>query len=291
MSSYITGLSEPAAAGATRVGLNRMSWSAILAGVVIALIVQLLLSMLGFGLGLAAMDPAGDGSPAASTSSVTAGVWWIVSGIIAAAAGGYVAGRASGATQLTVGLLHGLTAWAASTLVIVYLLTTAVGGLVGGALSTVTSALSGAGSTIATGVQSVVPAAQNVTDPFGKIESGIRSASGGEDPAALRDKAISAVKAAMSGDPAQQEQAKTTAAEALAKSQNVPVEQARQQIDRYQTEFKQTAEQARQKAVQAADTAARAGSIGALVAFFALVLGAAAAALAGRMGVAGLRGW
>jgi hypothetical protein len=291
MSNYSAGLDEPTGAGAVRGRLNRMSWSAILAGVVIALIVQMLLSMLGFGLGLAAMDPAGGGSPTATTSSMTAGVWWIVSGIIASAAGGYVAGRACGATQLTVGLLHGLTSWAAATLVIVYLLTTVVGGLVGGALSTVTSALSGAGSSIATGVQSVAPAAANVPDPFGKIENGIRSASGGEDPAALRDKAIYAVKAVMTGDPAQQEQAKTTAAEALAKAQNIPVDQARTQIDRYQAEFKQTADQARQQATQAADTAAKAGSVGALVAFFALVLGAVAAAVAGRMGVAGLRGW
>lgn len=276
---------------AGEIGINKMSWGAILAGLVIALITQLLLSMLGFGIGLAALDPAGGGSPSATSSSVSAGVWWVVSGIIASAAGGYVAGRASGATQLTVGLLHGLTSWAATTLVILYLLTTTVGGLVGGAFSAVTSALGGVGQAAGSTVQSAIPAVQNMSDPFGSIESGIRSASGGDDPAALRDKAISSVRAALTGDPAQQERAKTTAAEALAKSQNVPVDQARQQIDQYQTQYKETMEQARKQAVQAADTAAKAGSAGALVVFFSLLLGAIAAALAGHMGVKSLRGW
>jgi hypothetical protein len=290
MTTYSTG-HDPALASASPIAVNRISWSAVFAGVVIALIVQLLLSMLGFGIGLATIDPAGDGSPAATTLSTTAAIWWVVSGIIASAAGGYVAGRACGATQLTVGLLHGLTAWAATTLVILYLLTTSVGGLVGGAFSTVTSAMGGVGQAAMSTVQSAAPAIANTPDPFGQIEGGIRSASGGEDPAALRDRAIDAVRAALTGDPAQQEQAKASAADALAKAQNIPVEEARAKVDQYQTQYRQTVDQAKQQATQAADTAAKVGSTGALVAFLALVLGAAAAAFAGRSGVSALRGW
>ncbi|MGA0533169.1 PhnA-like protein [Hansschlegelia sp. KR7-227] len=290
--SYSSDLSPGGAhAPAATVSINKISWSAVLAGVVIALIVQLLLSMLGFGVGLATVDPAGDGSPEAATLSMSAGIWWVIAGVIAAAAGGYVAGRASGATQLTVGVLHGLTSWAATTLIVLYLLTTTIGGLVGGAFSGVTSALGGAGQAAMATAQSAAPALSNVSDPFGSIESNIRSASGGDDPAALRDKAISATRAALSADPAQQEQAKTQAAEALAKAQNIPVDQARSQIDAYQTQYRQTMDQAKQKATDAADAAATAGSAGALIAFFALVLGAAAAAFAGRMGVTALRGW
>ncbi|MFL1877243.1 PhnA-like protein, partial [Hansschlegelia beijingensis] len=128
--------------------LNKISWGAVFAGVALALVAHLLLSMLGVGIGLATVDPAGDGSPDAQTMSISAAVWWVVSGVIAGAIGGYVAGRASGATRPTVGALHGLTAWAATTLVIVYLLTSAMGALVGGAYTTATRALSGAGQAV-----------------------------------------------------------------------------------------------------------------------------------------------
>ncbi|MBB3973920.1 PhnA-like protein [Hansschlegelia beijingensis] len=269
--------------------LNRISWGAVFAGVALALVAHLLLSMLGVGIGLATVDPAGDGSPDVQTISISAAVWWVVSGVIAGAIGGYVAGRASGVTRPTLGALHGLTAWAATTLVIVYLLTSAMGALVGGAYTTATSALSGAGQAVTSAAQGAAPALQNAPDPFGSIEGAIRSASGGDDPAALRDRAISAVRGAMSADPAQQEQAKTQAAEALAKAQNIPVEQARGQIDQYQAQYRQAVDQAKQKAAEAADATAEATSMGALIGFFALLLGGAAALLAGRAGALTVR--
>src|SRR2546429_7842171 len=66
------------------------TWSAVLAGVFASLIVQILLTMLGFGVGLLAID-----IPTASSAPAGAGwaafVWWAVSGIIAAFIGGAVA--------------------------------------------------------------------------------------------------------------------------------------------------------------------------------------------------------
>src|SRR5262245_25491701 len=74
---------------------HRVSWGAIFAGVVIALVVQVLLSVLGLGLGVATFDPLRGDNPDAATFSIAAGIWYLVSGIIAALAGGYVAGRLS----------------------------------------------------------------------------------------------------------------------------------------------------------------------------------------------------
>ena len=112
--------------------INRVAWGAIFAGVVVALVVQVLLTMLGAGIGMATLDPASADNPAASTFSISAAVWWMVSGIIAAFAGGYIAARMSGRTVPTTGALHGLTTWAFTTLVVLYLLTTTAGSLVGG---------------------------------------------------------------------------------------------------------------------------------------------------------------
>src|SRR4028118_1713751 len=89
-------------------------------------------------------EPAGGGNPQASTFPIAAGIWWTVSGIIASFAGGYVAGRLSGRPKESTAGLHGITAWAATTLVIFYLLTSTLGGLLGGVYNTVSGAPGGA---------------------------------------------------------------------------------------------------------------------------------------------------
>ena len=114
--------------------VNRVSWGAIFAGVVVGLVVQVLLTMLGVGIGVATLDPGAGDNPAVSTFSIATGLWYVLSGIIAAFAGGYIAARMSGKTVATTGALHGLTSWAFTTLLVLYLLSTAVGGIVGGRL-------------------------------------------------------------------------------------------------------------------------------------------------------------
>jgi len=87
------------------------------------------------------------------------------------------------------------------------------------------------------------------------IETKVRSASGGQDPAALRDAAITAVRAALTGDPAQQAAANDKAAEALAKAQNISKDEAKAQVDQYQQQYKETVSKTKLQAKQAADTA------------------------------------
>ena len=129
--------------------INRVSWGAIFAGVVVGLVVQVLLTMLGVGIGVATLDPGAGDNPAVSTFSIATGLWYVLSGIIAAFAGGYIAARMSGKTVATTGALHGLTSWAFTTLLVLYLLSTAVGGIVGGAFNGITSAVGGLGQTVA----------------------------------------------------------------------------------------------------------------------------------------------
>ncbi|WP_375461413.1 PhnA-like protein [uncultured Enterovirga sp.] len=269
---------------ARTVMLNRISWSAVLAGAATALVTQLLLNMLAVGVGMATLDPLAGDSPSAKTFSIAAGLWWIASGIFAAGVGGYVAGRASGKPVETTAALHGLTAWAASTLVVMYLLTTAIGSLAGGALGAVSGIVGGLGRTAATAAQTVAPALGNVADPFGAIEGQMREAGGGNDPAALRDSAIGAVRSLLTGDAAGQTEARERAAQALARAQNVPVEEARTRIGQYEQQYRQAVETAKRRAAEAADATAKAVSRGALFAFFGLLLGALAGWYGGRAG-------
>jgi len=271
---------------ARTVMINRIAWSAVLAGVVIALVTQLILNMIGIGVGLSTVDPAaGAGeNPSATSLSIGAGIWFVLSGVIASFAGGYAAGRLAGKPKESTSGWHGLTAWALTTLVIFYLLTSTVGGLLGGAYNTVASALGGVGSTAQTALQAAAPSLGQVSDPFSAIENQIRSATGGNDPAALRDAAVAAMRAAVTGDQAQAQAARDRAAQALARAQGIPEDQARAQVQQYEQQYRQALDQARQMATQAADTATTGVSRGALLASVALILGAIAGWFGGRTG-------
>lgn len=257
--------------------LNRISWGAVLAGVVAALVTQLILNMLGIGIGIATLDPATGDTPQASAFSIAAGIWWTLSGIIASFAGGYLAGRLSGRPKESTAGFHGLVAWAATTLVIFYLLTSTLGSLLGGVYNTVSSAVGGLGRTA---VQTAAPALAQNPDPFSAIEQQVRSASGGTDPEQLRNTAVTSLRAMLTGDQAQAQQARERATEALARAQNIPPEEARNRIAQYEQQYRQTVDQAK----QVADTAATGVSTAALLGALGLILGALAGWFGGRSG-------
>ncbi len=263
---------------------NKVSWGAILAGVAVALVIQLLLNLLGAGIGAAVIDPASSDNPSATTLSVSTAVWFVVSGLIASFVGGYIASRMSGRPIRSTGALHGVASWAVTTLVVFYLLTTSVGALVGGVFSGLGGVVSSAGSTVATAATTAAPALANATDPMTSIERNVRDASGGNDPAALRDAAVGSIRAALTGDQAKAEEARNRAADALAKAQNIPVDQAKQQVTQYEQQYKDAVGQSKQQATEAAQVAATAFSAGAILAFIALAIGGIAAWIGGAVG-------
>ncbi|RVH41205.1 PhnA-like protein [Sinorhizobium meliloti] len=266
--------------------LVRTRIGAVFAGVALALAVQFLLNLLGVGIGAAVIDPATADNPNPSTFSIAGGLWFVVSGIVAAFAGGYVASRVSGRPSKATGSYHGLISWAVTTLVVLYLLTTSVGTLVGGAFSGLSSIVGGVSKTAATVATAAAPAVASSVDPMADIERQIRSATGGNDPAALRDAAVAAMRAVVTGNEATAEEARNRAAEAVARAQNIPVEQARTQVQQYEESYKASFERAKQQATEAADTAATVVSSGALLGFVSLVIGAVAAWFDGASGTA-----
>jgi hypothetical protein len=93
-----------------------MSWSAILAGVLASLVIQILLTMLGIGIGLISIDTS---TAAASRVGVgwAAFLWWAFSGVLAAFVGGWVA--ASAASAPNSGAAHALMSWALAVIIVV----------------------------------------------------------------------------------------------------------------------------------------------------------------------------
>jgi len=265
--------------------VSRISWGAVLAGVVVALVTQLLLNMLGIGIGAATLNPVEGDNPSAMSLSIGAGIWFALSTILAALAGGYAAGRLAGVLRESTAGWHGLTAWALTTLVIFYLLGSTVGGLLGGAYRGMTNALGNVSSAVASTAETAAQiAVARIADPFSSIEESIRSAIPGNDPAILRDAAIAAVRAVVTGDPQQAAEARERAAQVIARAQNISVEDARTQVQQYAQRYRQAADHAKQQVTQAADAAAKTVSRAALFGAISLLLGGLAGWFGGRMG-------
>ncbi|MCF2447603.1 hypothetical protein L0657_26850 [Dyadobacter sp. CY345] len=111
--------------------LKRISWSAIFAGVLVAIVTQMLLSLLGFGIGLGTIDAIEEKNPAAGLG-IGSAIWYIISSLISLFAGSWVAGRLASAPRLFDGILHGVLTWCLVTLLTIYFLTTTIGSIIGG---------------------------------------------------------------------------------------------------------------------------------------------------------------
>lgn len=110
------------------------TWSAVAAGVVAALVVQVLLTMLGIGIGLVTVGP--DADP--NSISWAAFAWWAIAGIIAAFIGGWVAGAFSPTEDNRLRAAGALTTWAIATLIVVVAV-----GFTAGTTATVAGSLGG----------------------------------------------------------------------------------------------------------------------------------------------------
>lgn len=104
--------------------LKRISWGAVFAGLVVALVTQLLLSVLGVGIGASTINPVSEDNPVTGIG-LGAGIWFFVSTLLALFAGGWVAGRLAGLARKTDSALHGVLTWGSATLVTFFLLTKA----------------------------------------------------------------------------------------------------------------------------------------------------------------------
>jgi hypothetical protein len=258
---------------------SRASWGAIVAGVVAALVAQLLINLFGIGVGLSAVNVANTAdNPDASTFSIGAGIWWTLSGIIASF-GGVVAGRLCGAAQPNTARWHGLVTWCATTLVIFYLLTTVLGSIVGGTFNALGSTLSGVGRTAASAATGVAQA----TDTGG-LEAQVRSLVNPSDNQSVQNNIIAYVRASAGGDQRAANEARDRAVDSLARVANISPDEARTRLGQIEQQYRHTVDQAKQQATQAAEVARKSAARAGLFGFVALVLGAIAAWFGGGVG-------
>jgi hypothetical protein len=110
---------------------DRVRWGPILAGLVVSLSSQLILSSLGAAIGLSGL--AGSGAPRSDAGDVGLGVgiWSIVSLLISLFIGGWVTARACGPMNRSTGLLNGAILWATTLAISAWLLASGVTGAFG----------------------------------------------------------------------------------------------------------------------------------------------------------------
>ena len=81
---------------------------------------QLMLNLLGMGLGFGSIDPAQEASPLAGLGAASI-IFLIIVSLIALFAGGWTAGRLAGIPRRFDGAVHGFVAWGVATLLSFYL--------------------------------------------------------------------------------------------------------------------------------------------------------------------------
>ena len=114
-------------------GNPRIKWSAVFAGWAVGLALQTVLTLAGLGLGAWAID-LHDANPIESIP-VGAAVWTGLSMLLSAFVGGYLTARVSGSGDRADGLYHGVVVWGVNWLLFVWLTTTAMATVIGGAFS------------------------------------------------------------------------------------------------------------------------------------------------------------
>ncbi len=119
-----------------------VSWSPVAAGALVALGAQIVLSLIGLGFGLGAVDVV-EGDEARATITGAVALWWSVSAIVALFLGGWTAGRTGGGPFVPRGALLATLVWAIVVVASLYLATTSVSTMLGGPITVATDSVYG----------------------------------------------------------------------------------------------------------------------------------------------------
>jgi hypothetical protein len=175
----------------------RIQWSAVFGGWAVGLALQTVLTLAGLGFGAWAID-LHDANPAEGIP-IGAAVWTGLSMLMSAFFGGYLTARLSGSPERRDGVYHGVVVWGVNWLMFVWLTTTPMAAMIGGAFAIFGTTLQSLGPALSHATSTAVSrTAGRITlsldDLRREIESVLRTSAGSEvQPEALpRDPARTA---------------------------------------------------------------------------------------------------
>jgi hypothetical protein len=186
------------------------------------------------------------------------------------------------------GALHGLVTWGIATLLTFWLLTSAIGSVIGGGFSALGSVASAAGSGISQAAKPIVQAA-GVTPDVIQQEAQAYLQPTNPDPATMSpqdaQKAVATNLATYAGGGADAVAAKERVINIMAAQMKISHDEAAKRFDDAQAKLKQARDKAIQTAKDAADASAAAASKTSFAAFGVLLLGGIAAVIGGSLAV------
>lgn len=267
---------------------SRISWGAVFAGAVAALSIGLMLNALGAGIGATTVDAAGRASPSATSFGIGAGIWMVVSNLIALAIGGYVAARLSGTSDDTDGTLHGLAVWGTMSLISAVLLGNIVSGVASGASSAVSGITGGASSAVSAIGQQVTGRTDGGTlqGLVDRAQDALRGGAG--DPASLtpdqRKAEMGSIVArrVTSGPMSTSDRDRLSAL--VSAEYGISLQDAQARVAQLEQQAVETARRAEQTARAAADAAAKGAALASFALFGAMLVGLCAAVFGARRG-------
>ncbi|MCX5577847.1 hypothetical protein [Kaistia terrae] len=267
---------------------SAVAWSAIFAGAAAAIAVTLVMALLGSGLGLAAISPWSGEGASATTVAISTVIWLVITQWVASGFGGYITGRLR---TKWVGIhtdevffrdtAHGFIAWCVSTVIVVGLLSSAIGSVVSQGVQATATLASGAAQGAAQGATS--SATSSAADPSGYfIDLMFRpTAQAGSTPPPQGDAA--AVRGEVTRILLQDAAAgefppgdKAYLAQLVANRTGMPQADAEKRVNDVLAQIQSV----KDKAKEAADTARKAGLTTALLTVVAMLVGAFIAAVA-----------
>ena len=113
--------------------MSRVSWGAIWAGIFVAMFFQLLLGLLGLAIGLTVVDI--DQRVNTTGIGIGAGIWMLITTLVAVFLGTFTAGRLAGLSAKYDGILHGIVTLAFLVVLSLFLATSGISSAIGGAFS------------------------------------------------------------------------------------------------------------------------------------------------------------
>lgn len=257
---------------------KKISWASIWAGALVGIVLLILLNLLGLGIGFGSLDIQEEQNPAKGLGA-GAGIWYLISSLIALFVAGWIAGRLAQTRKLFDGALHGILTWCVITLASLYFLTTTIGSIIGGAGHLIGSTLSTVGQASGKAISAAAPA---IGSQLPDIDLSELKNSG------TTQEVVSMFKEA-GGDPTKVDRSKlgSVIASQTGKSQAESEKTADSLISKYQAasaKLQSAKQEIKEKGEKAADDVAAAASKTFILSFFAFLIGAAAAWFGARIG-------
>jgi len=273
-------------------------WGAIIAGAVAALALQVVLMMLGAGLGLAIYNPLTDENPIAELGTGAAVIQGLAA-VVSLWAGGWVAGRFTGRAGRRIGSLHGFMVWCLATVTAILVTTVGAGWALGDLSKIVGGGLSAAGRPLAVAAGGATDLTKSSLERSGEmigsfVDEGLSNVARGKSAAdgirAKRELGF-AVTSLFTGDSSTMADSQQAVVALLVENQGMTQADARKTVAGWSIAYeklKADLDLAKAKfelrAREMAEKSANTLSILSLCAFAAFVLGAVSATMGGKHG-------